>query len=75
VSRYFEPFAGSACLFLALNPAKAVLGDINSHLIGAYRTVRARPRAVLEQVDARLRETERLNNACRGEISKPLPMK
>jgi len=44
--RYFEPFAGSACLFLALEPSRGVLGDINRHLIGAYRTIRARPHAV-----------------------------
>lgn len=41
--RYFEPFAGSACLFLKLDPNRAVLGDVNSHLIGAYRTIRSQP--------------------------------
>lgn len=38
--RYVEPFSGSACLFFHLAPAKAVLGDINSELIFAYRQVR-----------------------------------
>jgi DNA adenine methylase len=33
---YIEPFAGSACLFFALEPADAVLGDFNQHLIEAY---------------------------------------
>lgn len=50
--RYFEPFAGSASLFLALAPTSAVLGDINPHLIGAYRTVRARPSAVYREFRA-----------------------
>lgn len=44
--RYLEPFAGSACVFLALHPDKAVLGDINDELIRTYRTVRAAPRDV-----------------------------
>jgi DNA adenine methylase len=38
--RYVEPFAGSACLFFRLQPAKALLGDLNSELISTYRTVR-----------------------------------
>ena len=41
--KYIEPFAGSACLFLSLNPKKAVLGDMNSELIQTYRAVRQRP--------------------------------
>ncbi|HTR25013.1 MAG TPA: Dam family site-specific DNA-(adenine-N6)-methyltransferase [Terriglobales bacterium] len=38
--RYVEPFAGSACLFFRLQPAQAILGDLNRHLISTYRTVR-----------------------------------
>jgi DNA adenine methylase len=37
--RYIEPFAGSACLFFALMPRKAILGDINVELINVYRTI------------------------------------
>jgi DNA adenine methylase len=40
---YVEPFAGSACLFFALSPSKAVLGDANQELIGLYRAVRDEP--------------------------------
>lgn len=47
--RYLEPFVGSACLFFALEPERAILGDLNSELMGFYRTFRARPRAVLER--------------------------
>jgi len=43
---YFEPFAGSACLFFALKPSKAVLGDINKKLMDVYMTVRQHPRLV-----------------------------
>jgi D12 class N6 adenine-specific DNA methyltransferase len=31
--RYVEPFAGSACLFFALRPQPAILGDRNRRLI------------------------------------------
>ena len=44
--RYVEPFAGSACLFFALEPEAAILGDINADLIHAYRQVCDHPGAV-----------------------------
>jgi DNA adenine methylase len=44
--RYIEPFAGSACLFFALEPTQAILGDINRELIETYRVLRHRPRTV-----------------------------
>jgi DNA adenine methylase len=44
--RYIEPFAGSACLFFALRPASAVLGDLNEQLIETYSVVRHHPRKV-----------------------------
>jgi DNA adenine methylase len=36
---YFEPFAGGAALFFALEPKSAVLGDMNGALIETYRAV------------------------------------
>ena len=42
--RYVEPFAGSACLFFHISPAKAVLADINGELINTYRQLKAKPR-------------------------------
>jgi DNA adenine methylase len=45
---YIEPFAGSACLFFALQPGKAILGDFNPHLIHAYRTIAKHPKLVHE---------------------------
>jgi DNA adenine methylase len=41
--RYIEPFAGSAVLFLRLNPSRAILSDINEDLIDTYRAVRDEP--------------------------------
>lgn len=41
--RYVEPFAGSACLFFAANPANAILGDVNAELTGMYEAVRKSP--------------------------------
>ncbi len=42
-TRYVEPFAGSACLFFALEPSSALIGDINDDLVSTYRTVRDHP--------------------------------
>ena len=42
-ARYIEPFCGSACYFLALGPRRAILADLNPHLISTYKELRARP--------------------------------
>lgn len=44
--RYIEPFAGSAALFFAIGPPRAVLGDLNAELIQTYRAVRDDPAGV-----------------------------
>jgi len=44
--KYVEPFAGSACLFFALRPTRAVLGDFNTELMHAYGVVCRHPRRV-----------------------------
>jgi len=49
-SRYVEPFAGSACLFFALKPPKAILGDLNRELISTYIELKYRSRAVLKKL-------------------------
>lgn len=41
--RYIEPFCGSMSLFLQLNPASAVMGDINEELINFYNQVKIYP--------------------------------
>src|SRR5579875_663840 len=48
--RYVEPFAGSACLFFAIKPRKAILGDLNPELIATYIEVKYRIDAVLEEL-------------------------
>src|ERR1700758_1949150 len=45
---YIEPFAGSACFFFDLEPAAAILGDLNWELIAALREIRRDIRLVLE---------------------------
>ena len=45
--RYIEPFVGSACLFFAIEPADAILGDFNVALMETYRTIAVSPDEVL----------------------------
>lgn len=45
--RYVEPFAGSACLFFAINPPEAILGDLNPELVATYIEVKYRIAKVL----------------------------
>ena len=42
--RYFEPFFGAGSLFFAVSPRKAILSDLNSHLIDCYNIVRDYPK-------------------------------
>lgn len=44
--RYVEPFCGSLCLYVALKPASALVGDINEELVNFYRMIAWRPKAV-----------------------------
>lgn len=46
--RYIEPFLGSAAMFFALRPAKAVLSDLNFELISCYNSVRSSPAELAE---------------------------
>lgn len=48
--RYLEPFAGSACLFFALKPPKAILGDLNSELVATYLEVKYRVDGVVAEL-------------------------
>lgn len=52
ISRYVEPFVGSAILFLRLDAEAAILGDINSDLIETYGTLRDHHHDVWERVSA-----------------------
>ena len=44
--RYIEPFCGSLCLYVALKPTSALVGDINEELVYFYRMIAWRPRAI-----------------------------
>lgn len=46
--RYIEPFCGSLCLFVALKPRQALVGDINEELIHFYRLIRTHARRVAD---------------------------
>ncbi len=48
--RYIEPFAGSAALFFALQPRKALLNDINQELVFALKQLRRSPDAVYDEL-------------------------
>jgi len=56
-NRYVEPFVGSAALFFRVEPAVALLGDINADLIEAYEVIRDRPDDVHRAV-SRIPRTE-----------------
>jgi len=48
--RYYEPFAGGAALFFALEPVGAVLGDMNEELINLYRVVAQNTHGLVEML-------------------------
>ncbi len=50
--RYIEPFMGSAALFFALGPERALLGDINEDLVATFIAVKDHPRAVYNRLVA-----------------------
>ena len=65
--RYVEPFVGSAALFFAAAPERAVLSDLNEELICTYSEIRDDPDGIADALDAltrrkdtylRLRRTE-----------------
>jgi DNA adenine methylase len=47
-SRYIEPFMGSAALFFAIQPSKAILSDTNSDLVETFCAVQEHPYAIFK---------------------------
>jgi len=58
---YVEPFAGSACLFFAIAPSSAVLGDSNRELIEVYKVVRDAPERLYRRLCRIGRDLETYN--------------
>ncbi len=48
--RYVEPFAGSACLFFAIRPSRAVLADINEDLVNAFKALQCQVEDVVTEL-------------------------
>lgn len=50
--RYVEPFAGSACIFFAIKPPRALLADFNPDLMHTYQMIKKHPRIVARKIEA-----------------------
>jgi len=50
--RYYEPFAGGAAMFFRLAPARAVLADSNTDLIGLYEAITHDVASVIRRLEA-----------------------
>jgi DNA adenine methylase len=53
--RYIEPFLGSASVYFAIRPERAVLADVNAELVDTYRAIRWRPQQVGLALEAHAR--------------------
>jgi DNA adenine methylase len=51
-NRYFEPMSGGAALFFHVQPARAVLADINSDLITYYSVLRDNPSELIHRLQS-----------------------
>jgi len=45
---YYEPFIGAGSLFLALQPKKAVIGDLNEELVETYKGIQNNPQGIID---------------------------
>ena len=50
-NNYFEPFLGGGALFLALQPKKAYLSDVNEEIINAFNVIKSNPKALMKELD------------------------
>ncbi|MBK7105033.1 MAG: Dam family site-specific DNA-(adenine-N6)-methyltransferase [Ignavibacteriae bacterium] len=72
--KYFEPFLGAGSLFFSLNPKKAVLSDVNSHLINCYLYIREQPELVHKYLSSLAKKTSKsFYYIQRDEYNKSLP--
>lgn len=66
---YYEPFFGGGALYLALNPAKAVIGDKNPDLVNFLQVVQKNPGALIKAL-AQLKNSFREYYATRASAPK-----
>ena len=57
-SRYYEPFVGGASVLLTLQPAKAVIGDLNDWLLDTYVAIRTDHDNVAKHLDRMINTRE-----------------
>lgn len=50
-NRYFEPFVGGGAVLFNLQPEDAIINDINSSLINAYRQVKKSPIELIKAIE------------------------
>jgi DNA adenine methylase len=70
-ARYYEPFIGGASVLLALQPEKAVIGDLNDWLLDTYvaiRTDHARVAGLLDDMVNTREEYERIRGIPPGTL-------
>lgn len=48
---YYEPFLGGGAIFFYLQPAQALLADVNPELVNVYTCIRDHLQAVIEQLE------------------------
>lgn len=51
---YFEPFMGAASLLLAIQPKKAVVGDVNTELVNTYQVLQSTDPPLVAELEAEL---------------------
>lgn len=71
--RYFDPFVGGGSVLFTVRPEKAVIGDANEWLIGAYRAIREDWRRVAEILDG-MENTKEEYMRVRGIPPQTLPL-
>jgi DNA adenine methylase len=49
-ARYLEPFLGSAAVFFELQPAVAILADVNREIVECYEAIRSCPEEVIREL-------------------------
>src|SRR5690554_3986790 len=57
-SRYLEPFVGSGALYFHLNPAAAIISDLNWEVVNLFIQVKQQPEELHDRLVAHARNKE-----------------